>query len=73
MLNILATLGNANQNHKETVSHIHWDNYNKKDNISVDDDVKLEPLWWRRGKESTCQCKRRGFDPWVRTIPWSRK
>ena len=31
MLNILATLGNANQNHKETVSHIHWDNYNKKD------------------------------------------
>ena len=30
MLNILATLGNANQNHKETVSHIHWDNYNKK-------------------------------------------
>ena len=28
------------------------------------------------GKELTCQCrrcKRRGFDPWVRKIPWRRK
>ena len=28
------------------------------------------------GKESTCQCrrhKRRGFNPYVRKIPWSRK
>ena len=28
------------------------------------------------GKESACQCRRcesRGFDPWVRKIPWSRK
>ena len=27
------------------------------------------------GKELTCQCrrcKRRGFDPWVRKIPWRR-
>ena len=31
MLNILATPGNANQNHKETVPHIHRDNYNQKD------------------------------------------
>ena len=22
------------------------------------------------GKESACQCKRCGFDPWVRKIPW---
>ena len=31
---------------------------------------------WHSGKESACQgrrCKRRGFDPWVRKIPWSRK
>ena len=31
---------------------------------------------WLSGKESTCQCrrhKRRGFDPWVRKIPWRRK
>ena len=31
---------------------------------------------WLHGKESTCQhriCRRHGFDPWVRKIPWSRK
>ena len=29
-----------------------------------------------RGKEPTCQCRRRkrhGFNPWVRKIPWRRK
>ena len=26
-----------------------------------------------RGKESSCQCKRPGFNPWVRKIPWTRK
>ena len=25
------------------------------------------------GKESTCQCKRHRFDPWVGKIPWRRK
>ena len=25
------------------------------------------------GKEPACQCKRRGFDPWVGKIPWRRK
>ena len=24
-------------------------------------------------KEATCQCRRHGFDPWVREIPWSGK
>ena len=28
---------------------------------------------WLSGKESTCQCRVCGFDPWVRKIPWSRK
>ena len=28
---------------------------------------------WHSGKESTCQRRRRRFDPWVRKIPWSRK
>ena len=23
-------------------------------------------------KESACQCRRRGFDPWVRKLPWKR-
>jgi len=25
------------------------------------------------GEESTCQCRRPGFDPWVGKIPWRRK
>ena len=25
------------------------------------------------GKESACQCRRPGFDPWVRKIPWRRE
>ena len=25
------------------------------------------------GKESTCQCRRCGFSPWVGKIPWLRK
>ena len=25
------------------------------------------------GKESTCQCRRHGFHPWVGNIPWRRK
>ena len=24
-------------------------------------------------KESACQCRRVGFNPWVRKIPWRRK
>ena len=24
-------------------------------------------------KEPACQCRRRGFDPWVGKIPWRRK
>jgi len=30
-------------------------------------------LWWLSGKESTCQFRRRGFNRWVRKIPWRRK
>ena len=28
---------------------------------------------WLSGKEYTCQCQRREFDPWIRKIPWRRK
>ena len=28
---------------------------------------------WLSGKESTYQCRRYGFSPWVRKIPWKRK
>ena len=29
--------------------------------------------WWLSGKEPACQCRRCGFDPWVRKTPWRRK
>ena len=29
-------------------------------------------LRWLSGKESTCQWRRWGFDPWVGKIPWKR-
>ena len=38
--------------------------------------VMSELCRWLRGELSACQCsrpRRRGFDPWVRKIPWSRK
>ena len=28
---------------------------------------------WLSGKESTCQCRRPGFDPWVGKIPLETK
>ena len=29
--------------------------------------------WWLSGKESAYQCRKCGFDPWVRKILWRRK
>ena len=29
--------------------------------------------WWLSNKESACQYRRQGFNPWVRNIPWRRK
>ena len=28
---------------------------------------------WLRGKESTCQCRRHGFYPWVKKIPLEKE
>ena len=32
-----------------------------------------QTLLWLSGKESTCQCRGRRFDPWVGKVPWRRK
>ena len=48
-------------------------NFTKENHCSV---LVLGLPWWLSGKESTCQCRgrwRRGFNPWVGKIPWSRK
>ena len=33
----------------------------------------LQLPWGFSGKESSCLCRRREFDPWVRKIPWRRE
>ena len=35
--------------------------------------VFIKNLLWRSGKESSGQCRRHGFYPWVGKIPWRRK
>ena len=35
--------------------------------------IKFELPWWLSSKESSCQCRRYRFDPWVGKIPWKRK
>ena len=35
--------------------------------------VALGLPWWLRVKESACQCRSCGFNPWVGKIPWRRK
>ena len=29
--------------------------------------------WWLRGESVCLQCRKPGFNPWVRKIPWRRK
>ena len=41
--------------------------------ISPIANIKHGLPWWLSGKESACQCRRCGFNPWVRRIPWRRK
>ena len=33
----------------------------------------MPPPKWLRGKESDCQARDIGFNPWVGKIPWKRK
>ena len=35
--------------------------------------VDLQLSLWLSSKESACQCRRCGFNPWVRKISWRRK
>ena len=44
-----------------------WGSSSKKTPFS-----SLEIEWWLSGKESFCQCRGLGLDPWDREIPWRR-
>ena len=44
--------------------------------LQVHISVPFQLVWdsrWLSGKESACQRRRYGFDPWVGKIPWRRK
>jgi len=41
--------------------------------ISNDYKIKHGLPRWLSGKESACQCRRLGFDPWVGKIPWRKE
>ena len=46
------------------------------DDCGVRGDMKFiwhSIFWWLSSKESTCQCRRQGFNPSVGKIPWRRK
>ena len=41
--------------------------------FSTEDQQNEKIPWWLSGKESACQSRKRGFNPWVRKIPWRRE
>ena len=56
--------------------------YQQGDGANDDDDdddviyflrLFVELPWWLRWSRICLQCRRPGFDPWVRKIPWRRK
>ena len=38
-----------------------------------EDEEKREGIRWKQPDRNCLQCRRPGFDPWVRKIPWRRK
>ena len=39
----------------------------------ISDSILIFYHYWLSSKESTCQCRRCRFDPWLGKIPWRRK
>ena len=50
-----------------------WTSQGKQVSPSKMVDSVPSPLRWLRVKESACQCRRCGFDPWMGKTPWIRK
>ena len=60
-----------------TVYILYWDTANLKGCVTQNYHQHPSSLgWlprWFSGKDSTCQCRRHGFDAWVRKTPWRRE
>ena len=54
-----------------------WELHQSGDHITLVRVYRYLAQWTSRmaqsDKESTCQCSRQGFDPWIRIIPWRRE
>ena len=67
-------IGNWMQTFK-TTSALLWvplETYSENKDLNISSLFWGFPEWFR-GKESTCQYRRHGFNPWVGKIPWGRK
>ena len=51
---------------------VHWKCCKSKMHLNICNLPNMLPRWLS-GKESACKCRRQGFNPWVRSIPWRRK
>ena len=70
----LKEIGNWMQTFK-TTSALLWvplKTYSENKDLNVSSLFWGFPKWFR-GKESTCQCRRHGFNPWAGKTPWGRK
>ena len=50
-----------------------WDGAGRGERSFGERSLLRGPPWWLSGKESTHQCRKRRFSPWVRKMPWKRK
>ena len=54
-----------------------WSRQTCRHFLSMNEYIQGRPFcglpWWLSGKESTCQYRRHGFNPWVGKILWRRK
>ena len=41
--------------------------------VKLNSRASLVDQWLGGKKKTTCQCRRRGFNSWIRKIPWRRK
>ena len=73
ILNTFQVRGPAFAVHTEPRKLCSWSHLEVKASKSCYKKSMLGLPWWLSGKESACQCRGHGFDPWSRRIPHTLK
>ena len=73
ILNTFQVRGPAFAVHTEPRKLCSWSHLEVKALKSCCKKSMLGLPWWLSGKESACQCRGHGFDPWSRKIPHTLK